>query len=592
LPTGLAVAPEGRLYLADPGGRRLLTYVPPDAERAPEPGSPAPWRTLWAPRPLPATAPADLGPPGRPDDPYTLVEPRDVALTRAGDLVVADAGAGRVLILVRPDLALRRVIDLDAGARPTAVGVDGAGRLYVVDPANARIHRLLADGRRDVAYAGGPGGDFAPEHLAVAADGALFALGAGRLVALDATGRERAAALPATLVPPPLARDEEGLFWPDPARGALRLPGVAIDATGRLAGTDLPLLARPRRLRRPRTSVFTTTALDGGGEGFAWDRIALVAEVPARTRIVVQTFTADARLEPGRIAELTSDDWSPPLALEADDLPEVLVQSPPGRHLWLRLELWGDGEATPRIAAIDVHAPRDSGLNLLPAPFHQDPVSAAFLDRFTSYYDTVLAEIARVNRDFPARLDPYAVEEGAFLDWLGRWFDWRFLAEWPAATRRAMIADAVGFFRRRGTVAGLRRLVQWHTGLDDPLPAIVEHFRLRGRDPAHPLWLAGGRMEPGATAHAFTVLLPATAAPDAAARATLEALIEAQKPAHTRAELCLFEPGVVVGRQAALGVDALLGGEAALGAGHLGVDATTEPAAGPRLGVTRTAPPC
>ncbi len=592
--TGVAVAPEGRLFLADPAGRRILTYVPPDAARPPEPGAPHPFRTLWPARPLPAhegcaaaAAPADP----RPADPYALVEPRDVALAPNGDLLIADAGAGRVLVLIRPDMALRRVIDLGPAGRPMALGFDGAGRLYVADAGAGRVWRF-AGGARDADHAGGPAG-FRPEHLAVLPDGALFAVSGGRVVALDRHGRETAAALPdGPLAPPPLVLDGEALLAAAPPREALRLDGVAVDRSGRLSGGGPPLLARPRRVARPRSGVFLSAAMDGLADGFPWHRLTFALDLPERTRMVVRTLTADAPLEPSRVAALPPEAWSTPLALASGDIPETLIQSGGGRWLWLRLELYGDGAATPRIDAVEVFGPRDSGAAFLPPPFRQDPESAAFLDRFMSHFDTVLAEILESNRAFAARLDPWAAPAGPFLDWLGRWFDWRFMADWPEATRREMIAEAIPFFRSRGTVEGLRRMIRWHTGLPEPAPAIIEHFRLRGR--AEPLWLGGVPLAPAPPAHAFTIALPASAAPDEAARAALERIIEAQKPAHTRAALRLIAPGMRVGRQALIGVDTLLGPDdgAPLGLGRLGQDLQTDRGAGDRLGAARLAWPC
>lgn len=592
--TGLAIAPEGRLFLADPRGRRILTYVPPDADRPADPDAPYPFRALWPPRQLPvfdgcaaATAPSDP----RPADPYTLVAPRDVALAANGDLLVADAGAGRVLVLVPPDMTLRRVIDLGPAGRPLALGFDGAGRLYVADAGAGRVWRFRG-GARDPDYAGGPA-DFHPEHLAVMPDGALFAVSKGRVVALDRHGRETGAALPdGPLAPPPLTLGADGLEAPAPPREALRLPGVEVDRSGRHAASGLALLARPRRVARPRSGVFLTDAIDGAADGFPWHRLTFEIDLPERSRMVVRTLTADALLEPPRVAALPAEDWSTPLALEPGDVPEALVQSGGGRWLWLRIELYGDGAVTPRLDAVEAFGPRDSAAALLPPPFRQDAESASFLDRFSSHFDTVLAEILRTKRDFPARLDPRAAPAGPFLDWLGSWFDWRFLAEWPEATRREMIAEAIPFFRSRGTVAGLRRMIQWHTGLGEPVPAILEHFRLRER--ADPLWLGGVPLAPTAPAHAFTVVLPASAAPTEASRAMLAAIIEAQKPAHARAELRLIAPGMRVGRQALLGVDTLLGPDdgAPLGDGRLGQDFQTDRGAGNRLGATRLAGSC
>src|SRR5262245_42363440 len=75
-PTGLAVGPDGRLFLADPGGNRVLSYAPHDAE----------FRPLWAPVPTPDGAAPNA---------YSLRGPRGVAYSPSGDLVVADTGHGR-----------------------------------------------------------------------------------------------------------------------------------------------------------------------------------------------------------------------------------------------------------------------------------------------------------------------------------------------------------------------------------------------------------------------------------------------------------------------------------------------------------------
>lgn len=213
-----------------------------------------------------------------------------------------------------------------------------------------------------------------------------------------------------------------------------------------------------------------------------------------------------------------------------------------------------------------------------------------FLDRFLGFSDTQFAELTAINREIVAYLDPYAVPAGEFLDWLGAWFDWRFLADWPEAVRREMIATSVIFFRERGTAAGLKRMLRWHTGLADPLPVIIEHHRLRGRDPEPPLHIGGVPLTPApeALAHHFTVVMPAGAAPDARSRAKIETLIEAQKPAHAVFALRFTEAGVHIGRQSSLGVDAVLGGypTGPLGEGRLGQGLQTSRGGDPALGAT------
>jgi phage tail-like protein len=179
----------------------------------------------------------------------------------------------------------------------------------------------------------------------------------------------------------------------------------------------------------------------------------------------------------------------------------------------------------------------------------------------------VFAEIADRHGSVRGIFHPDAVPAGPFLDWLASWFDITFLPEWPEATRRAMVAKAIAMYRRRGTVAGLRQMLQWHTGLGEPVPAIIEHFRIKA-----PISIADSPLAPSAPAHAFTIVLPSVAAPDATARNRLDQVIAAAIPAHTRYQLRLVTSGVIIGRQSTPGIDMLIGttrpqplGEARLG---------------------------
>jgi phage tail-like protein len=625
LPRGLAIASDGRIYLADPDGRVILTALASDGAAHRPDGAPAAWPfvPLWPARPLPpAPAPHDLEESAQnpPADPYTLVSPLALALAPNGDLVIVDAGrdgAGRVLVLTLPDARVRHVLPL---VEPVAISFDERGRACIADAGARTIARFDSYWRREAGYphatvpaieglaqlahtrsascTGSCAG--ACRCLAPVAQGPdLWILARGKLHALTAEGllwsqgvlisnddgALPAASLPAEieLLPPALELSPEtGLSWRDPAypaRDPLPLPGLEIDRGGRLEGTRLALLARPRRVELPRSGVAQLLALDGEREGFTWDRVVLLASVPERTRLLVSTATTEARLEEAQAANLPDSAWSAPLAIGANEPPEVLIQSRSGRYLWLRIEMFGDGARTPRIHGIDVYGPRRSSLADLPVPFHEDPESSAFLDRFLGYFDVVFAEIVARHATSSALFEPAAVPRGPFLEWLASWFDITFLPEWPEATRRAMIAQAITMFRRRGTIAGLRQMVQWHTGLSEPMPAIIEHFRVTA-----PISVAGSPLTPSAPAHTFTIVLPAKAATDATSLERLQAVIAAAIPAHTRYELRLVEPGITIGRQSTPGVDMLVGshGTGPLGALRLGADALF-PAGRPQL---------
>ena len=67
-----------------------------------------------------------------------------------------------------------------------------------------------------------------------------------------------------------------------------------------------------------------------------------------------------AALEEVQLASLPASAWSPPLGIETDAPPEILIQSAGGRYLWIRIEMFGDGARTPRIASVDVPMHRTS----------------------------------------------------------------------------------------------------------------------------------------------------------------------------------------------------------------------------------------
>ncbi|MGV8937555.1 MAG: phage tail protein [Allorhizobium sp.] len=607
LPRGVAISSSGRLFIADPVARVIWTV------QASSHGGPALFSPLWPARPLPPSpTPQDVEPPPAiPPDPYTLVSPTDLVFLANGDLAIADPGAQRVVVIAYPTAQLRQVISFAAGA-PTALSTDRHGNIYIADPIKKTIHRYDPQWRRDAGFpsesvqlagpaflasptvgddcdcgcgCGGSCGEGHDEAVAV-----VYAIDDGRLIGLDARGYLVAKPNLAQLsfIPPSLKRGEDGaLLYEDPAQlghDPIRLTGLALTGDGRRLQEGVPLIAMPKRVQVPRSGSFITKALDGGRAGFSWDRIALSCTLPANTRLLVQTLTSDSAVEFDRVLAVPDEDWSAPLTLEmalgpkASLVPEVMVQSAAGRYLWLRISFFGDGNVSPAVSEIEIYGPRRSPMRYLPASFHQDPESVSFLDRFLSYFDTIFAEISASNRDIATLFDPKSAPEGAFLDWLGSWFDLSFLAEWDVETRREMIAEAIRYYSIRGTVAGLKKILQWHTGLSDPLPQIIEHYRIPSG--AAPM-IAGSPLDVVPAAHSATIVLPLVIVPDEAAEKRLLRLIAKNAPAHVRFSLRLVDPGITIGTQSTIGVDMLIGSLApqGLGLGHLGLDFSTE---GPR----------
>lgn len=608
-PTGLAVGHDSHLFLIDPANENFpketidgvtrptglslgktgleLPFFPDgkqvDSEKIYSEAF-KPFTPLWSPCMAAPPAPCSLDE-ARQDifmDPYALHKPRGVTFSPEGDLVVADTGNGRVLIYTWPQLVTRYIIPLPGG-EPWDLDYDSRGRLYVADAAAKRVYRFDRLWRLDTDYLGGDGVLKQPHHLAIDGGDQLFVLDdvARRVVALDDKGtlmpedddRLRKTPLHRRVFPRAL-RLENGTLWlPQDTRPncpALPLPSLAVDRRGRWAGSTLLLLAQPQGLRYPRVGHYISTALDSKIFNCRWHRLVFDADIPEGTIIAVRTLTASTELEPARMAALPDDRWSVELIITPDDQPEVLIQSPPGQYLWLKVELNGNGQVTPLIRSMVLYAPRQSSLEYLPPVFREDADSAYFLERFLSYFDTVFEEIESQIDRFTGYLDPDGVPSGEFLTWLGSWLDLDFLAQWPDKTRREFVRQAIALYKLRGTVLGLQKVLRLHTGLQPPQPIIIEHFRMRGYGSRHTVrglvdgkpYLAGHTFLPDAEeeiAHHFTVVLPDRAVPDADALETIRHLIDAQKPAHTQYEIRVVHPGLRIGCQSTVGVDALIG---------------------------------
>jgi phage tail-like protein len=618
LPRGVAISSTGRIFAADPVNRVIWTAQGSSHE------GPAVFAPLWPARPLPEKpGPKDVFKAELiPDDPLTLVRPTDIALLPDGDMAIADSGAERIIIIAYPTAQLRRVITI-RGGEPTALVVGHDGLLYVADPKQNTIHRFDRFWRRDKTFPRASAKLASPAFLAIPANAngtgcdcacccegsahysppVIFTIEGGSIIGLDALGYRTAVADPAKLVlsPPALVRvAADALTFADPAMPGMqpiRLTGISLLSDGRINGINVPLVAMPSRVPVPRSGGFVTTAMDGGRSGFAWDRLALQCDLPPNTRILVQTLTSDSSLEFDRVQKVPEEEWSVPLALAAapgdpaaDPVPELLVQSAAGRYLWLRFKLFSDGTRSPSISEIDVFAPRKSALRHLPASFHQDIESVRFLDRFLSYFDTVFAEISSTNRNIAAYFDPQAAPEGQFLDWLGSWFNLNFLAEWDEQTRRDMIATAMDYHAIRGTVQGLKKILQWHTGLSEPLPQIIEHFRVKtGSNPS----IGGLPLDLSGVAHSATIVLPHHVAPDSEAQARLEKLIAKNAPAHVRINLRFFDAGIAIGTQSTIGIDTVVGSldPQALGRAQSGLTLVTDAALQSGIASIRSAVP-
>ena len=269
-----------------------------------------------------------------------------------------------------------------------------------------------------------------------------------------------------------------------------------------------------------------------------------------------------------------------------------------GRYLWVTLELSGDTRRTPRVRSLRVEHPGHGLLQHLPGLYRRDASPGTpFLQRYLALFDGVLSELGAKAVARVALVDPQSTP-AELLPWLASFLGLVLDERWSESARRTLVAEATDLFRRRGTVAGLKRFLE--IVLDCPI-IILEHFRLRGLggpvvgDPSAASTRAvlgagfrvGGAIGvEGSTplegnaadafqkhAHRFSVLIQRVLSTEELA--VVRDLLDVHRPAHTVVDLCTVDAGMRVGIGLYAGLSSVIGRtggftEAQIGAWRLG----------------------
>jgi phage tail-like protein len=360
-------------------------------------------------------------------------------------------------------------------------------------------------------------------------------------------------------------------------------------------GVDESEIAKPPQPARHKMGHLLTQAIDSGIPRCRWHRIQLDADVPQGTTlsIAVSTSEEDLSKDPQKAQGDKKQEgaWKDfpagvPHHLDWTQSPtgsqDFLILQPPGRYLYLRMRLTGDGTATPLVRRIRLDFPRSTSMEELPAVYHQSPEAEKFTERFLSLFDASIAELDRAIERYPALLDPTSVPEEV-LPWIGSFLDVGFDRAWVTEKRRKILSAVPELYRRRGTILGLTQAIKL---VFDVEPTIQELANERmwgalGREgtrlgAVHLFGKARARFRLGssalsktplrsfgkpdddplsAQAFRFRVLVPPNAQATKLWRERLQRLVESQKPAHTIASLRVGGSGFVLGTWSAVGVD-------------------------------------
>lgn len=390
-----------------------------------------------------------------------------------GNILVADSENAKVSIFSQREFVLRGTLDVPEAAglantwNPVSIAGDRWGRIFVVDPNNGCVHRFS---RRGVwqAHFSGLG---AVRHIAVDRDGRLYVLvdGASDVAVLNGNGvllervsnvariTERFRSLPFDVA-------ANGMLVFGDSCGAFDLTGNAV------------AVPEPVSIKYADSGTYLSEAFDSRIHRCQWHRVKLTGEIPPATSVLIRTYSSEVELPNDVVAELPDDAWDVhPVARAVDGDWDCLIRSGGGRYLWLRLDLFGGGPATPRLDEIRVEFPRISLRRFLPAVFGEDPTAADFTDRFLSVFDTafrdVESQIDNQAKLFDARSTPAGIERGDsdFLSWIASWIGLTVDKRWSEKRRREFVRLAPKLFDARGTRDGLWQMLLLYLGLDNPL---------------------------------------------------------------------------------------------------------------------------
>jgi phage tail-like protein len=333
---------------------------------------------------------------------------------------------------------------------------------------------LILDGTSVAHYAGG---------MRVGAAAALdrpgfdLAVVGSTLYVVDTAGNQ-SYAYALTITPEGPALELETQYFP-----MRRFGGKGLVAAGAGAWYDfgerwVPLVKQPRA-RYVETGTIVTRVFDGREPGCVWHRLLIDAALPPSTSLAVSTKAADE--EAALILAPWLDEPDPRARRSGAEVPfvelgpyashELLFQAAKGRYLQVKLELIGDGRASPHVRALRAWYPRFSYLDrYLPGVYREDPVSASFLDRYLANIEGLSTAIEDHIAAAQVLLSPQHAPSDA-LDWLAGWLALTFDPLWDERRRRLFLANATTFFQTRGTMRGVEILLRF--ALDKCLGADV-----------------------------------------------------------------------------------------------------------------------
>jgi phage tail-like protein len=322
-----------------------------------------------------------------------------------------------------------------------------------------------------------------------------------------------------------------------------------------------------------------------------WFRLlAEPANLPAGTHVQFFTFAGDlpdAPYDPTADNPFSDPRWLP----VTRDVLDLLVLNQDARKLWIGGVMRTEASDSPSLQQMRLEYGRDTYLNFLPTLYRTNGPQSEFLERFLALQQSTLSGLERSIADLPLLFDPWAAPDGNFPSWLGWLSGWlTFLLDenWTEPQMRKYLAEAFELHQERGTIEGLRRYLKLYGGvaahiqepaLQTSLWSLGETSLLGFTTMLAPGSLQGAVLGTSATldqsnlteavdfgaalfddvAHRFCIQVYCAELNRPGALDAVRAVIAREKPAHTDCHVCVIEPRLLIGLQARIGIDSIVG---------------------------------
>ena len=440
-PSGIGID-EDSIYIADTDNQRLIALARSNLQ------------IRWI---------LSKGPEGDPLD-----EIIDLTIGFEKSIYVLEYGKKRILKIGR-DGKITGEIGSGVLSQPTDIAVDRDGDIYILDSEKG-VHKFRSDGtlEQTISIKG-----FIPKGLAVDTYKQIF------------VGESSSVPLSIKTI---YKLDMDGKTTPLWSyRGAIRR--LITDSKGNLyiindQGSRLTFLEYREKNSLNSDDLFKgyyiSKPIDSRDPKTRWHRFILEGAFEEGTQVEFSYYISDEHLNDDEITILPEGSWkkgfSETSSIQGKKRRNALfLQDIQGRYLCFKISLSGSENLSPVISTLTMFFPRMSYLDYLPATYKEDPVSAMFLERFLSIFDSIFYEInftvEHLSRFFDAIGTP-----PEFLSWLGSWLALSVDDTWPEDRKRLLIQNAISLYKKRGTREGLEDTIALYTGRKPPF--IVENFHM------------------------------------------------------------------------------------------------------------------